>query len=571
MSTLTFSDTTYEIVDEQARAQYQSEGENSFATNDSVVAIAPYSSAHGFNNIAGYKGFHIKYDFTDTDGNYYLVVDGNPQEVYTIGDKLCIKASRFYYNEYIIDGFGGYFSTAVSGEWIDNAICIGNLENIEKVVLKKEGDMEDWLWVEGKPYGNTIKAFQGAFASGEENIVLGWGSASFGRGNKVLGNYGCAFGRDNEVSYGSFAAGRENIGKGEYGFMAGFTNVVNAHHASALGQYNVVDAEDAFALGNGNYVSGVAANARGKWLHALANYSSLEGGGKSADYPSIASKSSKYAHLEGYFQQANGFAVHLEGQQNIARGIATHVEGQHNIGNAGQHVGGKYNIEDTDGIYSYILGNGTSETKRSNAHTVDWNGNAWYQGSVTSNGADYAEYFEWLDGNSDNEDRVGFIVTLDGEKIRLANAGEEVLGIVSGTAAVLGDNYECEWNGKYLTDDFGRVIYDMVEEFVEIPHTEVDEEGNIIERIETVSCGFFKHPRINPNYDPTQEYVNRADRPEWDTVGMLGKLYVRDDGTCTVNGYATVGENGVATASSEKTNMRVLSRVNENVVRVLLK
>lgn len=65
--------------------------------------------------------------------------------------------------------------------------------------------------------------------------------------------------------------------------------------------------------------------------------------------------------------------------------------------------------------------------------------------------------------------------------------------------------------------------------------------------------------------------MNRADIPEWDIVGMLGKLYVRDDGTAVVNGYVTVGENGVAIASSEKTNMRVLSRVNENVVRVLLK
>lgn len=52
---------------------------------------------------------------------------------------------------------------------------------------------------------------------------------------------------------------------------------------------------------------------------------------------------------------------------------------------------------------------------------------------------------------------------------------------------------------------------------------------------------------------------------------MFGKLYVRDDGTCEVNGYATVGENGIATLSLEKTNMRVLSRVNDNVVRVLLK
>ena len=74
---------------------------------------------------------------------------------------------------------------------------------------------------------------------------------------------------------------------------------------------------------------------------------------------------------------------------------------------------------------------------------------------------------------------------------------------------------------------------------------------------------------INPDYDQEKAYVNRSDRPEWDTVGILGKLYVRDDGTATVNGYVAAGENGIATTSSEKTNMRVLSRVNENVIRVL--
>ena len=96
-----------------------------------------------------------------------------------------------------------------------------------------------------------------------------------------------------------------------------------------------------------------------------------------------------------------------------------------------------------------------------------------------------------------------------------------------------------------------------------------DEEGNRITELK--SFGFHKRPKLNPNYNPEQTYINRANRPEWDTVGMLGKLYLKDDGSCQVNRYATIGENGIATASSEKTNMRVLSRVNENVVRVLLK
>ena len=32
--------------------------------------------------------------------------------------------------------------------------------------------------------------------------------------------------------------------------------------------------------------------------------------------------------------------------------------------------------------YAHVVGNGTSNTARSNAHTLDWEGNAWYQGDV---------------------------------------------------------------------------------------------------------------------------------------------------------------------------------------------
>lgn len=38
------------------------------------------------------------------------------------------------------------------------------------------------------------------------------------------------------------------------------------------------------------------------------------------------------------------------------------------------------------GKYLSIAGNGTSDNARSNAHTLDWDGNAWYQGNVTAAG-----------------------------------------------------------------------------------------------------------------------------------------------------------------------------------------
>jgi hypothetical protein len=48
-----------------------------------------------------------------------------------------------------------------------------------------------------------------------------------------------------------------------------------------------------------------------------------------------------------------------------------------------QHVEGKYNVADTNNKYVHIVGNGTSPSNRKNAHTLDWDGNAWFAGSLT--------------------------------------------------------------------------------------------------------------------------------------------------------------------------------------------
>ena len=268
-----------------------------------------------------------------------------------------------------------------------------------------------------------------------------------------------------------------------------------------------------------------------------------------------------YSHAEGYNTEASGYSSHAEGFGTIANGMFQHVQGYYN----------KIDTLDVDGFGQYldIVGYGRGDDNgRSNVYTLSYNGCGSFAGTVQTQGADYAEYFEWEDGNSENEDRVGLLVSLYGEKIKLAEPGDEILGIISGTAAVLGDNYEWEWNGKYLKDDFGRTVYEKVEEFLEVPVVNI-ETGKAV--TETRSLGFMNRPKLNPNYDPEKEYINRRDRQEWDIVGMIGKLYLRDDGTSTVNGYVTVGTNGIATASSEKTNIRVLSRVNDHVVKVLLK
>jgi hypothetical protein len=277
----------------------------------------------------------------------------------------------------------------------------------------------------------------------------------------------------------------------------------------------------------------------------------------------------RQGHSEGQSTIASGFCSHSEGSATTSSGYYSHAEGWGTIAKGkNQTAMGKYNIGDTTSLL--IVGKG-SKTTASNAFTVSSAGAGWFAGAVTSAGADYAELFEWLDGNPNGEDRIGLAVTLEGDKIRLANPGDDVLGVITGTAGVLGDNTQWEWKDKYLTDVYGRIIYDdPVEEFAEyVDYVDPNDKTTWVTVKE--STGFHRYPKINPDFDPSAEYISREDRKEWDAVGLLGKLHINDDGSCVIGGYATIGSDGRVTASAARTNIRVMKRITEGVILAMVK
>lgn len=221
---------------------------------------------------------------------------------------------------------------------------------------------------------------------------------------------------------------------------------------------------------------------------------------------------------------------------------------------------GEYNVSSNINNYRFIVGKGSSDSSRANCLRVTDTG-VYATGNYNTSGADYAELFEWADKNPKAEDRAGRFMTLDGEKIRIATPQDEyILGIVSGNPSVVGDVHDDQWSGMFLTDIFGRPLW----EDVEVPD-EVDEEGNIIVPAHT------KHrQKLNPAYDNNQAYQPRTERPEWDAVGLVGKLVALDDGTCSVNGWATVGEGGIATMSTNCTKYRVMARLDDTHIRVMI-
>ena len=90
-----------------------------------------------------------------------------------------------------------------------------------------------------------------------------------------------------------------------------------------------------------------------------------------------------YSHAEGYNTKTIGDASHAEGWYTTAGGKASHADGFYTVAGAYQHVQGKYNIADTESKYAFIIGNGTSDTARSNAFAVDWNGNIYVNNAST--------------------------------------------------------------------------------------------------------------------------------------------------------------------------------------------
>lgn len=141
------------------------------------------------------------------------------------------------------------------------------------------------------------------------------------------------------------------------------------------------------AYGAFSHTEGKGTLANGDYSHAEGNLTIASNYGAHAEGQNTIA-SGLYSHTEGIGTTASSQSSHAEGTNTNAKGLCSHAEGQSTIASGNySHVQGKYNIEDTNNKYAHIVGNGTSITTLSNAHTLDWNGNAWYQGNVFVGGA----------------------------------------------------------------------------------------------------------------------------------------------------------------------------------------
>lgn len=400
-------------------------------------------------------------------------------------------------------------------------------------------------------------------SSGAIPIANGGTGATTAAG--ALSNLGIDTALDNKLNkdFSNASGGVIPITSGGTGNSAGYIRTGQKENTS-IGNYATCE-------GRNTTASYICAHAEGQGTKAIGDCAHTEGYSTTASGPR--------SHAEGYFTTASGDCAHTEGQNTTASGNRSHAEGHYTTANgycshaAGcyttsnyyQTVVGRYNVEKgstssytTDSGY-FIVGSGTGSSAKANCFRATESNT--YGKTYNTSGADYAEMFEWLDENQLNEDRAGKFVTLDGDKIRLANEKDTyILGVVSGNASVIGDSYADQWAYMYEQDVFGRPIY----ETVTIPEKR-DENGDLIVEEHTE-----EQLKVSSKYDSKKKYIARNERPEWAAIGLLGKLVCLDDGTAKVNDYVKPNENAIATVSETQTKYRVMRRIDESHIQIMI-
>lgn len=119
---------------------------------------------------------------------------------------------------------------------------------------------------------------------------------------------------------------------------------------------------------------GDGARANGVENQALCKGSNSDGNGN-LSYGAWADTYGK-GNKAGFCASAGGLNTHAKGKYSKTDGQGTIT------GSSFQYAHGKYNIEDENSEFAEIVGNGATN-KRSNAYTLDWQGNGWFAGEVT--------------------------------------------------------------------------------------------------------------------------------------------------------------------------------------------
>ena len=191
------------------------------------------------------------------------------------------------------------------------------------------------------------------------------------------------------------SANAEIFGDYESNIAVGQWSIAEGSGTIAKGRASHAEGSMTQALADGTHTEGYQTKATGFWSHAEGEMTVVSSYASHAEgsYCTLPDGTKRYGTASGYASHIEGGGCHATSSCSHAEGLATtvsgaqsHAEGRYTIAAGGaQHVEGIANIEDAEGKYIHIAGNGSYDA-RSNAYTLDWDGNAWYAGTVEATG-----------------------------------------------------------------------------------------------------------------------------------------------------------------------------------------
>lgn len=225
-----------------------------------------------------------------------------------------------------------------------------------------------------------LRVFDGSVIIGQ----IGYGTAKNKDGKYQPAPYYTLGARKSESTVGAFsmaegvaaeASGTNSHAEGWSCIASAFTSHAEGSGCTASGNYSHAEGEYSKASNDCSHAEGLGCTASGTNSHAEGEYCEAIGiDSHSEGNRCIASAVG--SHVEGYSCVASGNYSHAEGHNCVASGNYSHAGGDSTVAASSYQVAiGKYNIEDTSFIYSFIIGNGSGDDARSNALTVDWGGN----------------------------------------------------------------------------------------------------------------------------------------------------------------------------------------------------
>ena len=287
--------------------------------------------------------------------------EDEPVQIPVDGSVTCDPTKSYYLKYNNIEYPAVYFNTIfiVNG---DNCLCSfmhnnsGTILNIGKLDTTNITDMQliekDVKKLDNMYIPNDLKVSNSITVGGARQGEIGAYSSSFGVNCEASGDT-------------SHAEGNSTTASNRASHAEGYYTIASGEVSHAEGAHTTASAYLSHAEGNTTFASGDCSHAEG-YNTTASGYAS---------------------HAEGAHTTASSTTSHAEGDTTTASGEASHVEGYHTKASSNyQHVQGKYNIVDSTNKYAHIVGNGLKEDARSNAHTLDWNGNGWYAGKLSQEG-----------------------------------------------------------------------------------------------------------------------------------------------------------------------------------------